>query len=123
METSTKSPSLLDCVTAAQKWPCLRYYSFQELARLYFSYAPQNSYAVVDEAGELIGTAIALQVDDESVRIPFIATNGSKAAMSALVARLLAEFDGAKYIKFKRRNNECTFAIENLERLLTLKLK
>lgn len=123
METSTKLPSSLDCVKAALTWPCLRYYSFQELARLYYSYAPQNCYAVVNEHGELIGTAIAILVDDESVRIPFIATNGSKAAMSALVARLLAEFDGAKYIKFKRRNTECSFAIDNLERLLTLKLK
>lgn len=123
METLIKSPSLFDCVKAAQSWPCLRYYSFQELARLFYSYAPQNCYAVVDERGALIGTAIAILVDDESVRIPFIATNGSKAAMSALVGRLTTEFDGAKYIKFKRRNNECTFAIENLERLLTLKLK
>lgn len=90
---------------------------------MYFSYAPQNCYAVVDEADELIGTAIAIQTDDDSVRIPFIATNGSKVAMSALVARLRAEFVGAKFIKFKRRNNECTFAIKNLERLLTLKLK
>lgn len=123
METSTKSPSSLDCVKAALNWPCLRYYSFQELARLYYSYAPQNCYAVVDENNALIGTAIAILVDDESVRIPFIATNGSKAAMCALVERLRTEFDGAKYIKFKRRNTECAFAIENLERLLTLKLK
>lgn len=121
MKTETSKPSLFDCVVWAADRPGLHTGNLAALAELFASRPAEETFCLCTEGGVIYGVALAYETDPETVRIGFIATDGSKKAIDEFIQYLNERFPGCKQITFKRRSRDCTVPIDHLPRLLTLK--